>query len=114
MVCPRFTNWALAVEALEVERPFSSLAKPGVAVISSSIAREAMVRGRRAMYDLSMSTWEVDESVSSWADVCSAVTVTVSEMPMTFKLMSTCRGTAERTSTARWMGWKLWVSTWST
>ena len=61
-----------------------------------------------------MSTWDVDESVSSWADVCSAVTVTDSEMPISFRLMSTCSGTAERTSTARWTGWKLCVSTCST
>src|SRR5207249_4679985 len=113
-VWPSITNCPWLWKPWKWYRPFSSLAKPGVAVISSSIAREDTVAGARAMYDLSTSTWEVEESVSSWAEVCSAVTVTDSEMLMSFRLMSTCSGTAERTSTARWMGWKLWVSTCST
>ncbi len=65
IVCPSITNWLWLWKPWKWKRPFSSLAKPGVAVISSSIAREAMTAGARAMYDLSMSTWEVDESVSS-------------------------------------------------
>src|SRR5438046_1306994 len=58
------------------KRPFSSLAKPGVEVMISSIAREERVAGDFAMNDLSMSMWVTEVSVSSWAAPLSALTVT--------------------------------------
>src|SRR5438128_2716427 len=113
MVWPSTTHWLWLWKPWKWKRPFSSLAKPGVAVISSSIAREATVAGARWMYDLSMSTREVEESVSRWAAVSSAVTVTDSERLVSFSGTSTCSGTADRTSTFWWTGWKPWASTWT-
>ena len=49
MVWPSMTYMLWLWKPWKWKRPFSSLAKPGVAVISSSIAREATVEGARRM-----------------------------------------------------------------
>src|SRR5260221_14735244 len=50
MVCPSTTYWLWLWKPWKWKRPFSSLANPGVAVINSSIALEAVVAGGRARY----------------------------------------------------------------
>ena len=78
-------------------RPFSSLAKPGVAVTSSSMARVATGAGAFATNDLSMSMWLIEVSVSSWAAFASSRTVTFSVREVVSSTLSSI-GMGERTS----------------
>ena len=59
-----------------------------------------------------MSTCDVEVSVSSWAAVLSAVTVTASFNSASWREIGISSGAADRTSTDRCTGSKPWTSTW--
>ena len=95
IVCPSMTYSLWLCAPWKWKRPFSSFAKPGVDVTICSMAREATAAGALAMYDLSMSMWLCELSVSSCAAGGSAVTLIDSETPDTLRVMVCSTGTGE-------------------
>src|SRR5258708_34170945 len=113
MVWPSRTYSPWVCAPWKWKRPFWSFAKPGVEVTICSMAREGTGAGALAMYDLSMSMWLVELSVSNCAAVgWEAVTVTDSDTAETFRLTVSWTGTGEWMSTGMCSAWNPCTSTW--